>query len=431
MAIEIACTVYKMNNIIVIGGGLMGSSAAWQLSKYGEQVVLLEQQDEVYTNGSSFGESRISRSLGVEGNIFSYVQQVTVAEARKLIDFLNKKEADKKHRIDDIYTTSPVTYIYDTAQEADIKKLLHEEQKDRYECAYPHEAFEKFGMRVSESQVVIREYKACSGSLNPKVFISKLHAGIRHHNNEVHYNQQVVEITKKYKHYDIRTLNPKTGGTNIYQARKVALASGPYTGGLLKNIAPYFQQLITPKRVSLVFFKINKKIYGNYTEKQKAMIYDGFPLFDQVMPMLFAMIDKWDADGHPVFKIGGHQLRHPISNPDSAWQQRVSKDEISWGADSLFNYLNMLNIPITKEDILFHDEYTCIYSVAANDTPYVANILMPNNETDDSLVIIGGMSGIGAKGCLAYGLLAADLLLHKDNSDALYQKTKKELGIER
>jgi len=181
----------------------------------------------------------------------------------------------------------------------------------------------------------------------------------------------------------------------------------------------------------MTFFKINKKRYDSYTPQQKTMLFDAFPLFDQAQPMLFAMIDKMDTDGQPIFKIGGHQLRHSITNPDSGWQQRVSKDEITWGADSLFNYLNMLNIPIIKEDILFHDEYTCMYSVTASEIPYVTNILMPNGKTDTSLVVIGGMSGIGAKGCLAYGLLAADLLLHKNNSDVLYQKTKNELGIER
>lgn len=37
----------------------MGSSTAWELSKYQQNVLLLEQQDSIYTFGSSFGEARI------------------------------------------------------------------------------------------------------------------------------------------------------------------------------------------------------------------------------------------------------------------------------------------------------------------------------------------------------------------------------------
>jgi hypothetical protein len=41
------------------------------------------------------------------------------------------------------------------------------------------------------------------------------------------------------------------------------------------------------------------------------------------------------------------------------------------------------------------------------------------------------MSGVGAKGSLAYGLIASDLLLNKDDSSIMYQKTKAVLGVER
>ena len=53
-------TEEKIEDIVVIGGGLMGSSTAWELSKYGQNVLLIEQQDSVYTFGSSLGEARIS-----------------------------------------------------------------------------------------------------------------------------------------------------------------------------------------------------------------------------------------------------------------------------------------------------------------------------------------------------------------------------------
>ena len=79
-------------DVIVIGGGLMGSSAAWHLASAGQKVLLLEKQDAEYTEGSSLGETRIARSLGGEGDIWSYMHNRTVAEAKQLITFLNNHE---------------------------------------------------------------------------------------------------------------------------------------------------------------------------------------------------------------------------------------------------------------------------------------------------------------------------------------------------
>jgi len=55
-------TTKEVHDTIIIGGGLMGSSTAWHLSDQGNSVLLLEKQDSVYTQGSSFGEARIARS---------------------------------------------------------------------------------------------------------------------------------------------------------------------------------------------------------------------------------------------------------------------------------------------------------------------------------------------------------------------------------
>ena len=42
------------------------------------------------------------------------------------------------------------------------------------------------------------------------------------------------------------------------------------------------------------------------------------------------------------------------------------------------------------------------------------------------LVLMGGMSGVGAKGSMAYGLIAANLLLHNrvDESEGYYDAVK-------
>ena len=161
-------TSEKIEDIVIIGGGLMGSATAWELSKYGQNVLLLEQQDSIYTFGSSFGEARISRSLGPKNNIFSYLQQTSVSETKHLIDFLNKDETEAIHKMEDIYATAPVTYIYYKSQLKEVHELLSE-QTDKYEYASNAvEALERFGMIIPDTAMVIREFKQFSGTLNPK-----------------------------------------------------------------------------------------------------------------------------------------------------------------------------------------------------------------------------------------------------------------------
>jgi len=39
------------------------------------------------------------------------------------------------------------------------------------------------------------------------------------------------------------------------------------------------------------------------------------------------------------------------------------------------------------------------------------------------------MSGIGAKGAMTYGLIAANILMQVEVQDSMYQKTKETLGL--
>ena len=48
-------------DVIVVGGGGMGSAAAWQLARRGQRVLVLERYDIPHAHGSSHGISRIIR----------------------------------------------------------------------------------------------------------------------------------------------------------------------------------------------------------------------------------------------------------------------------------------------------------------------------------------------------------------------------------
>ena len=54
-------------DVIVIGGGTMGTAAAWELGKRGLKTLVLEQFEHVHANGAHSGESRIIRHAYAEG----------------------------------------------------------------------------------------------------------------------------------------------------------------------------------------------------------------------------------------------------------------------------------------------------------------------------------------------------------------------------
>ena len=419
-----------MENIIVIGGGLIGSSTAWELSKYGEEILLIEQQDSIYTFGSSFGEARISRSLGPKNDIFSYLQQTSVRETQVLVDYLNKDSKIQIHQMEDIYTTSPVTYIYDKAQLNQVKNIL-DGQTDKYEYApNSKKANEFFDMNIRDSTMVIREYKKYSGTLNPKVLISKLHEGIIKKGNRIRYNQKVTDLKKVNGIYEIEITNSKTGKIKKLFSKKVVAAAGPFNGNLVKGIAPYFESLISPKRLFLAFFKIKSSTYKKLNKEQKNRFREFYPIAYMDSETFYSMIEKYDDQGIPIIKVGGHFLRTEIKDLNSVWQKELSMQEIKWSKENTINYLRSLKLSITENDLEFYSGYSCVYSMTRTEIPYVTNILN-DSEIDSNFVLAGGMSGIGAKGSLTYGLIAANLLLNKKDTSAIYNKTRVALGSNR
>ena len=415
----------------MIGGGLMGSSTAWQLSKYGQRVLLIEQQDSIYTFGSSFGDARISRSLGPKNDIFSYLQQTSVNETQKLIEYLNEAVTGKIHEMEDIYTTSPVTYIYYRSQLGEIETLL-DGQTDKYEYASdPEKALQMFGMEIPDTAVVIREFKQYSGTLNPKDLIAKLHDGIKMAGNRIRYNEKVTSLKRVNGGYEIEITNSKTGKIEQLLSKKVVAAAGPYNGRLVNEIAPYFEGLITPKRLFLAFLKINKHTYENLTSEQKKKLEEFYPIANMNSEIFYSMIEKSDEEGQPILKVGGHFLRTDIDDLNAVWQKELSSQEIAWSKENTANYLRWLNLPVKAKDLEYSSGYSCVYSLTGSEIPYVTNGLQDGNEVDSNFVLVGGMSGIGAKGSLTYGLIAADLLLNKNDTSVMYQKSRQELGSDR
>lgn len=221
--------------------------------------------------------------------------------------------------MEDIYTTSSVTYLFYKSWQNTVNSLI-ENQEDPFEyAASAEEASQKFGMSVSDSALVLLEFKKYSGTLNPKELIKKLHTGIQHHGNSICYNHKVTGLRKKDDLYEIEMTHTKTGASKTILSKKVVSAAGPYTGQLLQEIAPRFDELITPKRVFLAFLKIDPAKYKSLSSDQKQKIREFCPIADFTSDLMFSMIEKIGDDDVPIIKIGGHFIREDIASMDEVW----------------------------------------------------------------------------------------------------------------
>jgi len=419
-------------DVVVIGGGLMGSSTAWQLAREGQKVLLLEMQDEVYTQGSSFGDARISRSLGPPGDIWGYMHNRTVAEMKELVDFLN--ENYELAFMDEVYVTSPVNYVRHISR-LEAQSWLSE-QPDRIEvAATPEEGRAKFDLALPEDTYIVREYKEHSGTINPGEVIRKLHMGTSLLGGRVEYGQRVTQLTRKGEGFELEVIEVASGVSTTINAPRVVSAAGPYTGKLLRDVAPDFDRLITPKRVFLAFFEVEPEFWDRLPHDKQQGLLDLFPAINSTLQSRasgsFSMIERYSFRGAPVIKIGGHFQRTEVTDLDAVWKKSLSDEEITWAHDALLHHLALLDVGFTTQKLLLDSGYSCVYSLTESEVPYVTHALLADGSPDPNLVVVGGLSGVGAKGSLAYGVLATDLLLGRTEPDPVYLAAREAFGFER
>jgi len=135
----------------------MGSATAWQLAKQGQAVLLLEKQDSIYQEGSSYGQARIARSNNRGHDMWSYLHNTAVAETQILVDYLQGVAADQGYAIDQIYNTNPVTYVGRQAIYDQLLASLLRQEIDYALALTPEEGQAKFDVQLPQGVLIQRE----------------------------------------------------------------------------------------------------------------------------------------------------------------------------------------------------------------------------------------------------------------------------------
>lgn len=204
-------------DVVVVGGGVMGSAAAWELARRGREVVLLERFGAGHTNGASHGASRIYRT--------TYGQPEYLDLAQEALGLWRELEAESG--LDVLTLTGGVSHGLprrdDIAAAFDARGVP-------YEWLHPDAAAERWpGLRFEGS--VLHEPST---------------AGRVHADRAVEAFQAVARARGAAIRHDVRvhSIVPVAGGVRVSTdggellAQRVVLAAGGWVGQLLPGVMP-------------------------------------------------------------------------------------------------------------------------------------------------------------------------------------------------
>ncbi|MEV8516371.1 N-methyl-L-tryptophan oxidase [Dactylosporangium sp. NPDC051484] len=205
-------------DVVVVGGGAMGSAAAWRLARRGVDVVLLEQFAAGHTNGASHGASRIFR--------LSYPDPVYIGLAQEAQRLWRDLEDDTGTRL--LTITGGVDhgdhpYLHELADGLAAAGVPHQ-------WLAPQEAAERWpGLRFTTPALFYPD----SGRLHADRSVAALQAAAEASGATVRHSTPVTAI--EVLGDDAVLVHTDSGS---YRARRVVAAVNAWASKLLGGLAP-------------------------------------------------------------------------------------------------------------------------------------------------------------------------------------------------
>jgi glycine/D-amino acid oxidase-like deaminating enzyme len=413
--------------IAVIGSGLMGSSAAYYLSKMGAKVILINSGQ----TGGSAGFSRIIRQTAYENADFfpkkvieSNLEWQKIAQENSSI--LQPRKCliigNNPSYINPAITAAVTSKVdHKTLNSADLQKL------------YP---FLNAKILGGIEEASMHENGEGAAILNPALAIKTMHQLILQQGGEIISNMKVEDITENLY---CTTIRASDGRKAIFD--RVIVAANAWTPKLLpgNNI---IQNALTPKIAKLFYFEIAEENRDKF-ENFPTMIFkiqggDEFaknhPKFVQenlalnftkskTSEGLYLMTEE--QDGKLLLKVGHTQPdpKFKESVDDMLAKATVSNDEKKFVESFVKEFLPGVAKNLKSQQVSMSQvaPLTCI----ADNMPIISPIA-PHSRIIASVICC---TGIGAKIALECGNIAA---LHAiDRQDLIDPKIRAAFSIER
>jgi N-methyl-L-tryptophan oxidase len=377
----------KVYDVVIVGGGIMGASAAYELARRGAKVALIDQAALPNPQGASVDHSKIFR--------FAYPDSVYVEMAVEAQGLWRKLEQESATRLlvtagllmignrNDAFETQ--TYETLRAQGLAAEMLGGEEVRERFpqfdQRAIPFAAYDPSGG-------ILYADKAVEASVNLA----------RNLGATIFENERVVAIEQNASGALIRGSAGKQ-----WIGEKVLLAAGPWTRMLL----PDFARVLSTTRQDVVYFEPVKRLSATDLSPNKAAAQGrAFPAAQSNFAIgNFPIFIEMDSGfyGFPIhhkgaIKIGNH-LKGESLDPYSF------NDKASDGFIERCREFFARMIPALA-DARVTQSHICIYNNSPDD-----DFIIDWHPNLPDVLLATGFSGHGFKFGPLVGRIATELLL--------------------
>lgn len=370
----------KEAETIVLGLGAMGSAATYQLAKRGESVLGIDQFSPPHEQGSSHGDSRITRQAIGEGEEY-------VPLALRSYEIWNEieRETGKKllHVTGGLILESQDSEVAPHGRFNFLKQTVDTANKYgiRHEVLEPNEIKSRFPQFNVTNERGYFEHEA--GYLNPELCIEAQLELAERYGAGIHKNEKVLEVIPSDNNNGVTIKTDKAE----YDADKLIIAAGPWIGRLLGNrYADFFKVY----RQVMFWFAIDSEQAQNYTP-------ENCPIYIWIFGKggEFGFYGFPSIDGKTI-KIAGEQFE--ITTTADSVDRQVSEDE---KRDAYEKYLRDRLVGISDRCA---NAVTCLYTVTP-DSDFVIDF-DPNHP---QVIIASPDSGHGFKHSAAIGEVLAEL----------------------
>lgn len=368
---------------VVIGGGAMGSAAAWALASRGRDVTLLEQFSPGHRNGASHGATR---NLNPGYADPDYVAML--AEAVRLWDEL---EADGGERL--LARTGVVNHGTDPRL-GDVRDALHAAGL-RAEFLGAAEAAERWrGIRFDQEAL----YMPDGGQLNPDAALPVLQRLAAGRGADVRHQVKVLELAVEDD--GVRLTVDADGRTEVLAARQAVVTAGAWTSKLLGGLA------------SLPRLTVTQEQPAHFAVTDEGAVWPGFnhaPGHGAEFADWYSPVYGMQTPGEGI-KAGWHGVG-PVVDPD---RRSFTPEPTQMAA--LQRYARTW-LPGVDADSL--TDVSCTYTTTVDEN-FILDRIGP-------LVIGAGFSGHGFKFTPVVGRILADLATGEGTAPAIFSASR--LGV--
>ncbi|WOK99897.1 putative sarcosine oxidase [Canna indica] len=368
-------------DVIVVGAGIMGSCAAYELAKRGCRVLLLEQFDFLHCRGSSHGESRTIRATYPEDYYPSMV-----LESRRLWE---AAQSEIGYRV----VTDTSHLDIGPADNKSLQSVLsscNQRTSLNLRILDPPALARMFSgaFRLPEGWIGIGS--DAGGVIKPTKAVAMFQALAIRRGAVLRDHAQVTEIKKNDQGGGLRV---STAAGDVFEAKKCVVTAGAWMRKLVKEVSGV-DLPIEPLHTTICYWKIKR----GHEEELSAE--GGFPTFSSYGETYVYGTPSMEFPG--LIKIALHG-GHPCDPDRRDWTSSCSGVPV----DAVGSWIEQVFPGRVEADKAVMTQ-SCMYSMTP-DGDFVIDFL--GGEFGEDVVVAGGFSGHGFKMGPLVGRMLAELAI--------------------